>query len=323
MADSPIVGQIVDSVRLKGAEDVFLNGAFAYIPCRQGQRLTICRISDPSKPEIVSSFTHGELGVAAGFSINGNIVYLTSMTTNKLLVIDVSDKLRPRLLGSVSIGGKGGLYKVAYREGYCYIPNVTLRKLFVVDVRKPEKPMVTGSVSVTEGDDGPFSVLLYSDYAYVGTIRGKQNRLAVVNIRNPAEPKLETALTGQDIGHLSGQVVDQRFYSVNWDRNAFLVFDLKVPGRPKLLSKLVDNRLGAPNRCIVAGNRAYLPMVEGNGVAVVDISIPENPQYFKIFRDHVLLKKTYGVAVRDHLLFVASREGNSLVVLDREELEKQ
>tara|TARA_R100001480_G_scaffold31939_5_gene43224 strand:+ start:1120 stop:1248 length:129 start_codon:yes stop_codon:yes gene_type:complete len=37
-------------------------------------------------------------------------------------------------------------------------------------------------------NDGPFSVTLHGDYGYAGTIFGKQNRLVVVDIKDPAQP---------------------------------------------------------------------------------------------------------------------------------------
>ena len=66
------------------------------------------------------------------------------------------------------------------------------------------------------------------------------------------------------------------------------------------------NGLANPTVCVVAGNRAYLPMVQGDGVAVVDIADPMNPRFLTSFRDPVL-KKTYGVALHDGLLFVGAR----------------
>ncbi|MFT4588795.1 MAG: hypothetical protein ACI8QF_002903, partial [Limisphaerales bacterium] len=111
------------------------------------------------------------------------------------------------------------------------------------------------------------------------------------------------------------------FFAVNWDKNAFLVFDVANIAKPKLAAKLIDKRLGKPNRCVVSGDRAYLPMVEGDGVAVVDIANPLKPRFLKSFRDP-MLNKTYGVAVRDGLLYVGAREGNSLVIFDRHALEE-
>ncbi len=322
-ASSPIVGQLVDSVLLRGIEDVHLEGNFAYLPCREGKRLTIVSIKDPTHPKVISSFTHAELGQAAGFAINGNTLYLASQGSQRLLVIDATDKSAPRLLGSVVIGqpGQGLLYKVAYRDGHCYVANQSAKKLFVVNVRNPSQPVVVGSVAVTTEDDGPFSILLRDHYALVGTIFGRRNRLAVVDIKSPVEPRLVTQVFGAEVGHTSGEVVGNLFFAVNWDVNALLVFDVADPANPSLQARLVDQRLGEPNRCVVAGDRAYLPMIQREGVAVVDIADPMKPRFLTAFQDPIM-KKTYGAAVRGDLLFVVAREGNSLMILDRNKLEK-
>ncbi len=319
---SPVVGQLIEPVSLRGVEDVHLEGDYAYLPCREGQRLTVCSIKDPAVPRVASSFTHEALGPVAGFAINGDIVYVTSQSNHRLFVIDATSKSELRLMGSVVVGesGKGILYKVAYRDGHCYVANQSEKKLYVVDVRKPEQPVVVGAVAVTTENDGPFSVLLRHDYALVGTIFGSHNRLAVVDIRKTAEPHLVTQLGGSAIGQFSGEVVKDLFISVNWDTNALLVVDVSNPAAPELVAQLVDKRLGKPNRCVLAGNRAYLPMTQGHGVAVVDVSDPMQPQFMTAYQ-HEAMTKAYGAAVRGNLLFVGSREGNSLVVLDRDKLE--
>ncbi len=324
-AQSPpdrFVGRLVDPVRLRGVEDVHIVGDYAYLPCREGERLTICSIAEPANPKIVSSFTHPELKQAAGFAIHDDKIYVASQSNQRLLIVDAADKSALRLLGSVRLGEseKGVLYKVAYRDGHCYVAHQTEKKLFVVDVRAPSRPAVIGSVVVATGSDGPFSVMLHGRYALVGTIFGSRNCLAVVDIEDPAEPRLLTQVFGPLVGHASGQIVGDLYFSVNWDKNAFLVFDVSDPSSPTLAAKLVDERLGKPNRCVVAGDRAYLPMVQGDGVAVVDIADPMNPRFLTSFQDPVM-KKTYGVALHDGLLFVGSREGNSLVVIASDTLE--
>ncbi|MEX0724903.1 MAG: hypothetical protein WEB58_07210 [Planctomycetaceae bacterium] len=321
---SPIVGRLVDDVQLRGVEDVHLDGDYAFLPCREGKRLTICSIADPTCPAVVSSFTHAELESAAGLAINGEVAYLTSQGNHRLLVLDVADKTAPRLLGSVSVGSpdvKGVLYKVAYRDGYCYVAHQAEKKLFVVDVRDPQKPFVIADAVVTTDDDGPFSILVRGDHALVGTLFGRRNRLAVVDIAEPTQPQLVAQVFDPAISQLSGDVVDDLYFCVAWDRNAFLVFDVRDAGDPKLIATLIDERLGEPNRCVVSGDRAYLPMVKGDGVAVVDVADPMKPKFVRAFRDPVM-KKTYGAAVRDHWLFVGSREGNSLVVIDRRRLDE-
>ena len=323
VSPTPFVGQLVDPVLLRGVEDVYLAGDYVYLPCREGRRLTICSIKNPTKPHVVSSFTHADLNEVAGVAVNGTTLFLTSMGNGRLVVLDAGDKSAVRLLGSVTVGApgsKGVLYKVAYRNGYCYVAHQSEKKLYVVDVRNPSQPVVVSSVAVTAEDDGPFSVLLHGNYALSGTIFGRRNRLAVVDIRNPSAPQLTNQLIEPPVAQVSGVVVDKLYFAVYWDQDAFFVLNIADPVNPKLVATLVDERLGKPNRCVVSGNRAYLPMMQGNGVAVVDIAEPSIPKFLTAYRDPIM-KKAYGAAVRGNLLFVGSREGNSLVVLNRRKLE--
>lgn len=318
-ATSPVVGHLVDSVALRGVEDVHLAGDLAYLPCREGQRLSVCSIEDPANPRLVSSFTHDELGPAAGFDLHDGIAYVSSQSNGRLLVLDVSDPTAIQWLGSVTIGD-GALYKVAYRDGYCYVAHQGGKAIVVVDVHDPRNPLVVESLPVTTGKDGPFSVTLTGNFALVGTIFGTENRLSVLSIEDPARPRPVGELLGPVVGHASGEIVDGLFIAVNWAANALLVIDLADMTQPRLVASLVDPRLGAPNRCVVADDRAYLPMVEGHGIAVVDISDPRAPGFLGAYQSP-MLQKTYGVAVRGPLLVVGAREGNSLVLLSREALE--
>lgn len=325
LAESLFVGQLIDPVLLRGVEDVFLDGDRAYLPCREGHRLTICSIQDPAHPEVLGTFTHPELDQAAGFALNGNIAYVASHANHQLLVLNVSDPANIRLLGKVLIGtedGPRGLYKVAYRDGYCYAALQQAKRMYVVDVREPSQPAVVSEIQVTTDDDGPFSVLLHGHYAFVGTLFGHHNRLAVVEIQDPLHPRLVHTLLDPDLCQVSGKVVGDRYIASCWNRNSLLVMNLFQATRPYVEGKLVDTRLGKPNRCEIVQDRAYLPMVEGNGIAVVDISEPARPRFVNSVIDSVVMKKTYGIAARGDLLFVGSREGNSLVVLNRHELEK-
>ena len=119
---------------------------------------------------------------------------------------------------------------------------------------------------------------------------------------------------------MSGTVLGDILYAACWSRNRFYVVSLKDPANPRILGSLEDARLGNPNRCAAIGDRAYLPMVSGHGVAVVDTSRHDNPRFVAAYQDPVLMKKTYGAAARDDLVFIGSRSANSLVVFDREKL---
>lgn len=319
---SPIVSQLVDSKLLRGIEDVHIEGEYAFLPCREGKRLTICSLANPAKPKIVASFSDPSLGAAAGVAIHDSTLFLTSQDNQRLLVIDVAQKSAPKLLGSVVVGtlGQGILYKVAYHNGYCFVANQAEKNIFVVDVKDPKQPVVISHSVVTTEKDGPFSITIRGHHALVGTIFGSRNRLAVIDISNPQSLSVVSFLIGPQLGHFSGEFVDDLFFAVNWNDNAFMVIDVSNIQKPVLKAKLVDRRLGQPNRCAIFENRAYLPMVKGNGIAVVDIADPAKPKFLTSFSDPTLLK-TYGVAISKKLLFVGAREGNSLTVFDPRRLE--
>ena len=326
-SDSRFLAALVDHKLLRGIEDVHLRQDYAYLPCREGERLTICDISDLRSMRIVSSFVHQELAQATGLAQHGDWLFVTSFAPQdrsfapRLLVLNARDKTTIRYVSSLRIGGRGAIYKVRYRDGLCYVAHQTDKKLYVVDVRDPEHPAVLSSVTVTSENDGPFSVLLQGQRVLVGTLWGSRNRLAVVDIRDPRHPAVLQTLTAPDFCTLIGDVVGGCYVTAGYSRNALVVFDISHPDRVEVRGRLQDPRLGKPNRCIVVGNRAYLPMIEGHGIAVVDISDLAHPGFVTAF-SHPIFEKTYGIAARGDLLYVGSREGDSLVVLNRHSLEK-
>ncbi len=325
--DSRFVAALVDHELLNGIEDVHLDQDYAYLPCREGLRLTICNVADPGHPRIVSTFIHPELAEATGLAQNGDWLYVTSFQSKggvvdpRLLVLDARDKTAVRYVSSLKLGGPGYVYKVCYRDGLCYVAHQSDKKLHVVDVRHPEHPVVVSSLAITSENDGPFSLLLNDQRALVGTLFGDRNRLAVVDISDPQHPAMLQTLTAPDFCTLIGTVAGDCYYTAGYSRNSMIVFDISRPDRIEVRGRLQDRRLGKPNRCLAVGNRAYLPMVEGHGIAVVDITDPAHPRFVTAFSDP-LFRKTYGIAARGDLLYVGSREGDSLVILDRHSLEQ-
>lgn len=327
-AASPIVGSLVDSENLNGVEDVFLSGDLAYLPCREGHCLTACSIKDPARPQVVGTFRDPDLDDVTGFALDGNTAYLASQSSHFLLIVDVSVPEKMNLLGKVRIsrqGSKGPLYKMAYRDGYCYMSHQGEKKLYIVDVRDKTRPYVIGNTQITTEGDGAYCVTMKGDYALVGTVFGKNNRLAVVNVTDPAHPRKVGELKDPHLSEGIGTIVGDRFYIACWPHHAMMVINLSEMSDSRLPSiegVLIDPRLSKPNRCAVVGNRAYFPIIEADGVAVVDISDPANPRFVMSYSDPVM-KKPYGLTARGDYVFVGARAGDSLVILDRHQLENK
>ncbi len=326
-AASPIVGTLVDNDNLNGVEDVFLCDDLAYLPCREGHCLTVCTIKDPARPQVVGTFRDPDLDDVTGFALDGNTAYLASQSSHFLLIVDVSTPENMKLLGKVRIsqqGSKGPLYKMAYRNGYCYMSHQGEKKLYIVDVRDKRHPRVIGNTQVTTDGDGAYCVTMKGDYALVGTVFGKNNRLAVVNVTDPAHPRMVGELKNPHLSEGIGTIVGERFYIACWPHNAMMVINLSEMSdtrMPSIEGVLIDPRLSKPNRCAVVGDRAYLPIIEADGVAVVDISDPARPRFVTSYSAPVM-KKPYGLTARGDYVFVGARAGDSLVILDRRALEK-
>lgn len=321
--ESPYVGVVVDHERLRGVEDVHLVGDLAYLPCREGQRLTVVSVQDPTRPVILGTFTHPELDQVAGFALDGTTAFLGSHHNHTLMTVDVSDPANMKFLGKVQLGpedGPKGIYKVAYRDGYCYVALNQSKSLYVGDVRDRRNPAVAGNVQVTTEDDGAFGVYLRGRHALVGTVFGRNNRLAVVDISDPGKPRLISSLVHPVISQAMGQFAGNRFVTASWERHAVVVYDVSDPASPLIEGVLVDERLGNPNRLAISGDFACMPDSVGHGIALADISDPGKPRFAAKFVDPVILKKAYGIAARGDLVFVGAREGNSLSVLDRHKL---
>lgn len=319
-------GVVQDAQLLNGIEDVQLHGKLAILPCREGHRVTVCNIADPANPKVLSTFTHDRLAEATGLARNGHLLYVSSCYCQQtdrrpaLLIVNAEDPTNLKLLSIIDVGKPGYLYKVSYHNGFCYVAHQSDKTVYAIDVHDPQQPKIAAKAQVTSDSDGPFSVQWRNDHLLVGTLFGDRNRLAIIDVRQPQKPKLTQTLTGPEYCTIAGSFVENYFYAAAWSRDAMFIFDVSNIEQVKQIGVLQDARLGKPNRCVVVKDRAYLPMVKGDGVAVVDISDPHNPKWINSFSDP-LLQKTYGIAAQGDLLLIGSRDGDSLVIMDRYRLE--
>ena len=327
MPDDIIVGKIVDHSLLQGVEDVHLQQQFAYLPCREGQRLTICDISDASQPTIAGTFAHSQLQQVAGCAINGDLVYLASHGNQTLMTVDVSDKAHPKFVSSLTLNPPGGeqgglMYKVSYADGHCYVAHQSAQSVFIVDVNDPFNPRVQSVIKITTGDDGPFSVMLIGDVLLTGTIFGKasDDRVVAVDVKDKSRPKILHTVADPRLGYAGGGTIEGDTYFVaGWSAEAIVAVDVSLPSKPEIVGALVDERIGKPNRCIVSDSMAFVPMYRGGGVSLVDVSDPHDMKFRASFWAPDM-ERAYSVAVRDGHVYAGARRGNSLTIMSKQAL---
>lgn len=319
-----LLGALYDAKELDEPEDVLIDGNFAYVPCRGSNNLAVIDISDPRKPVLASSFRDPELIDAMGVSKYGKYVYIASFSNRTCIVVDASDPKKLKKLYSFVVGpggpGAGQLRKVVYHDRYLYLTRDDESRLYIADARNLARPKVISSV--TTGNDGVFAVLVKGNYAYTGgcfPADGPAGRsIRVVNISDKKNPKLLTSLIDSvRYGCICNFQARGNKYLVNvgWLSNSLSVLDISNPASPVEVGYLKSDLIGNPNRVVVMGNKAYTINSTYNSLARIDISSPE-----KLVIDYIVpswkLKKGYGIAARDGLVYMAGRDSRCFVIVD-------
>jgi len=322
--EAGLVGSLYDSKELDEPEDVLIDGQIAYVPCRGSNNLAVIDISQPATPRLLSSFRDPELLDAMGVSKYKQYVYITSFSNRKCIVVDASDPKELKKVYSFTVGeggpGADKLRKVLYHEGYLYLTHDDESKLYIADARTPSRPKMISSVST--GNDGTFAVFVKGHYAFTGGCFSagpvKVGRsLRVIDVSDKLHPKLvATVSDSARYGCIcSFQEFQGKLISIGYSSNSLIAFDISNPLKTSEIGYLRSDQLYGPNRVVVMGNKAYIINSINDTFVQIDISSPQQPRI-----DYVApswkLKKVYGMAGKNGLLYMAGRDSRMFTVVD-------
>jgi hypothetical protein len=308
-------GYVTSGTDLNAAEDVLIDGNYAYVACRDGGTLTVVDITDPQVPSVVEVFTDADLTEAMGVAKNGNTIYLTSFLSHKLICIDATNPLALTKLGSVNVGTSSteGARKVAYQSGYCYVANSDDGKMYVVDVSNPASPTVTGSVAAVTN---AFSVEIVGGYVYCAGY--DQTSLKIIDVSNKAAPSVVNTFT-LDGGIAGFAQHGNTLLAALWFVDSLQAIDITDPLNPVDISTLATG-IEKPNRVVInnTGDYAYLAIgpTTGNtaGVRRVNITNPAS-MTADVQCIGTLLNRCYGVTIDGEHLFAVARDADSFAAL--------
>ncbi len=329
---------------LGDAEDVYVEGKYAYIVGTSDCGMYILDISDPSLPTEIG---HSD---QCGYSVyvSGNYAYLG---TGDFIIMDISDPTNPVAISWL----QGRLSEwIDVGETYVYGDYAYLglwnQGLYVVNISDPSNPVVESRLYPTDwiwsvcGHDSfvyvigcgiGLAILDVSDptnitetghclsdsigdvsglcvagnYAYIADVCN----LKIVDIEDTSHPKRSTQLT------FSGYVMDvfasgNYAYVVNYDFN---IIDVSDPSNPYTIGYIdsLDSRLehGDATGVYISGDYAYVVGYEGR-LSVIDISDPSNPVLlggYNTFDD----AQEGGVFQSGDYAYVAG-EGGGLCIID-------
>lgn len=280
--DKGLIGSLYDPQELDEPEDVFIDGKFAYVPCRGSNNLAVIDISDPRKPILVSSFRDPELIDAMGVAKHEDFVYVASYSNHTCLVLDARDPADLKKVFAFPVGTDGPttdrLRKVVYHDGYLYLTHSSEGKLYIADAHDPGRPAIIGSVAT---GDGAFAVFVKGRYAYVGGCFPGRS-LKVIDIADKTHPMVVATLSDSArYGCTCGfQSSGDKLVAIAYSSNSLTVFDISDPGKPVEAGFLQSDVLYGPNRLAVAGKKAFMINSIDDCFVQIDLSSPRHPIHF-------------------------------------------
>ncbi len=312
-----LVGELFDPKELDEPEDVFIDGKYAYVPCRVGNNLAVIDISDPQKPVLASSFRDPELIDAMGVTKFGNYVYLASFTNHKCLVLDARNPHNLKKVYAFKVGTDGPtpdrFRKVIYHNGYLYLTHSSEGKLYIADAHDPSRPIIISSIGT---GDGAFAVFVKGDYAYVGGCFPGSS-VKVINIADKKNPKLVSSLpdSSRYACTCSFQSCKNNLVAIAYSSNSLIEFDISNPAKPVEKGFLQSDQMYGTNRLALIGNKAYVINSINDSFVEVDISPSKNPSINYLVHSWKI-KKVYGMAAQNGLLYMVGRDSRYFLVID-------
>jgi 6-phosphogluconolactonase (cycloisomerase 2 family) len=280
------------------ANNVDVSGNFAYVAAGSAG-LQVVDVSDHSHPHVVAS--RSLPGNANDVVIAGNYAYVAAGTAG-LQIVNISDPLSPTVSGSLNTGGVA--WDVVIKGTKVYVANGA-NGLVIVDVSTPSSPMRLGSLSLPGTSKG-VDVDVIRQIAAVGL---GTNGLAVVNVANPAAPALLATLPGGDVRDLA--IAGNFVFLADFSRS-FTSVDLTNPSQPVLRASTAQSLGGLLQDVVVNGSiAAGADVFFVNGVPMIDVSTPANPQPrlildFRNFRDD----NGTGIAMDQSFVYLTAESGS-------------
>jgi hypothetical protein len=271
--------------------EVQVAGDYAYL-ADGSAGLEIIDVRNPASPILAANYYTG--GSLTGLQLSGTNAFLTDLDMG-LLILDVSQPANPRLLGrATSLGAVNGFQLAG---SYAYV--ACNSGLHIIDVSNLTQPMEVSSWT-PPGDFAPaLSVHVAGHIAYVGVDRDPGIDQGVIDVTDPAHPKLLAFLGPPSDGWIAS-IRELGHYSLVADYTQVLkVYDNRDPTNLLLASTFHTASWAAS--LTVVGPYAYVSQGDA-GVQVLDASNPTNLISLGTFKSPAFAVGTF---VAGPLLYVA------------------
>ncbi|GEM_PF-3531175 len=319
------IGEVGDGVNLNQPFEVAVSSTFAYVVASGDNSLRVIDVSSSTNPQIVGGIKDDvNLFIPVSVALKEHYAFVTAYGDNSLRVIDVSSSTNPQIVGGikddVNLEGIGAVEIVGE---YAYVTGLSGDFLRIVDISDPVNPEIVGGIVDSINLNGARGVAVSGQYAYV--VSQLDRSLQIINISNPATPVIVGGV--RDSLRLDNAtrvaVSGQYAYVTGLDYDAILVIDISVPTNPEIIrvarGALSTNQppFGSPNDVSIIDDSLYVSYGgDHSGVAVFDISNPEQTHLIGNYSQSSGMNNLQGIYFLDGKLYGVSYDDNSLHIFD-------
>jgi hypothetical protein len=238
-----------------------------------GAGVAILNVSDPANPAFVSLLNNDYGGILGLVKID-NLLYPFSEFYNQP-EIDVSDPENPQQTEEFDVDGHHSLGISNYAD-YLILANATYGiRIFDIADKKLDQVGEVRTIGRVMGCEAQ------GDYAFIAAA---QNGLRVIDMTDPSEPQVVASL--DLLGYANGIAIDgtMAYMAELAEEGAtggkIEVVDISNPLAPASVG--VIELVGEPYDVTIKNGTAYVAL-QTMGVALVDVSVPSNPQLITSF----------------------------------------
>ncbi len=200
-------------------------GSYAYI-ANDDSGLVVVDISDPANPVKVGQCILSSYSYAGYVAVSGNTAYVAaSVAQGGIAAIDISNPQNPVEVGHMDIEFPEQVFPVG---DTLYVACLT-QGLKIIDFSDPTNPVELGSYPAYSCE----VVWVEGNYAYIGDTSG----ILVIDVSDPTNPTKVYQLGESGLFRSPEDIYasDGFLYTVNDDKNSFVVHDISDPAKPVFL----------------------------------------------------------------------------------------
>jgi hypothetical protein len=240
-------------------------------------------------------------------SADGRVLLYTDAGARRIGLVDIADPSRPALITTLPMPGEPTSVAVAGRYAFAAVwadlpvvgsapPSFAPGKLVVIDLQNAHQPVVVGSVDIGFHPDSCKAKRIGNRYHVVVAI---ENQPVVVGA-NGLVTSEDRPGSPNDVGP-AGLVQVVRVDVANLA--ASVVTDVPLP--PAVLAAAGCSYPSDPQPEFVAwhGDRVAVTLQENNGVALLDLGNPNQPQLVRVFSTGVVAPRTADLVADQTIAF--------------------